>query len=156
MKKLIALALALILALSLTACFGGGNNNGSTADEANAPAVDTYDKDFTGLQKYINDRNSSATKSEIYYDILGADDGVRLVLNNNAYVELYDFSNASNEKAKEILADIEDDGKFRPLADATEMTAVITNSGKYVLAWDATRGYDYEKKVATEELIANW
>ena len=42
------------------------------------------------------------------------------------------------------------------MEDSTEMTAVITKSGKYVLAWDATRGFDYEKKVATEELKENW
>ena len=165
MKKLIALMMALVLALSLTACFGTNTDN-STADEANAAPVDTYEKDFTGLLKYINDRNGSATKSELYYDILGAKGGERLVLNNNAYVEVYDFSNiaedgasadsADPEKAQSVLAAVKENGKFTPLEDGTEMTAAITSSGKYLLAWDATRSYDYEGKVATDELIENW
>ena len=158
MKKLIAMIAVLALVLSLTACFGTGsvNNNGATADEANAADVSTYDKDFDGLQKYITDRNTSAVKAEIYYDILGANNGVRYVLNSNAFVEIYDFSNADNETAKAILADVKDDGKFSPMENSAEMTAIITDSGKFLLAWDATRSYDYTNKVATDELKSNW
>ena len=156
MKKIIALMLALMLALSLTACFGPVNNNGSTADEAKAADISTYDKDFEGLQKYITDRNPNSAKSELYYKLLGADNGVRFVFSNNPYVEVYDFSKADNDTAKDILADIKDDGKFKPIPDGTEMNAVITDSGKYVIAWDATRNYDYTGKIATDELKANW
>ena len=157
MKKIIALIAAVAMVLSLTGCFGfGGGNTGSTADQAKAADVSTSDKDFAGLQKYITDRNSNAVKNELYYDIVGAKNGVRLVLNGNAYVELYDFTGANNDTAKKILADIKDDGKFCPMEDGLEMTASITKSGNYVLAWDATRSYDYPKNVATEELIENW
>ena len=55
-----------------------------------------------------------------------------------------------------ILEDVKDDGKFKPMADGIEMTAVLTDSGKYVIAWDASRGYDYEKKIVTDDLKANW
>lgn len=155
MKKIIALVTALIMVLSLSACFGSTSGT-STADEANAADVSAYDKTFEGLQKYITDRNGSASKSEIYYEIVGAKDGVRYVLNNNAYVEIYDFTDADSDTAKAILADIRDDGTFQPVPDGTGMTAVITDSGSYVLAWDATRSYDYANKVATDELKANW
>lgn len=155
MKKIIALMLALMLALSLTACFGAPNSNGSTADQANKLDVSTYSKDFEGLQKYISDSNSNSAKSELYYELLGADNGVRFIFNNNPYVEVYDFSKADNDTAKAILADIKDDGKFKPLPDGIEMNGVITDSGKYVIAWDSARSYDYSK-VATDELKANW
>ena len=155
MKKMIALIAALALVLSLAACMGS-NNSGSTSDQAEAADVSTYDKDFDGLQKYITDRNSNAAKSELYYDILGADNGVRLVLNGNAYVEIYDFTNADNSIAESVLEDVKDDGKFTPMADGAEMTGTITKSGNYVLAWDASRSYDYAKNVATDELIENW
>lgn len=163
MKKMIALIMALLMVLSLTACFGAGNNSGSTADQADAADVSTYSKDFEGLQKYISDRNANAAKSELYYDFVGADNGVRFVFSNNPYVEVYDFSSAveatadsANATAQAILEDIKDDGKFTPIADGTEMTAVITDSGKYVIAWDASRSFDYAKNVATDELKANW
>lgn len=156
MKKIIVLAAALLMVLSLTGCFGTTPSNSSTADQANAADVSTYAKDFEGLQKYITDRNNNTTKQELYYEIVGADNAARIVLNGNSFVEIYDYSKANNDTAKAILEDIKDDGKFRPMEDSTEMTAVITKSGKYVLAWDATRGFDYEKKVATEELKENW
>lgn len=158
MKKLISLIAALVMVLSLTGCFGMGtaSNGSSTADQASAAEVDTYDKDFKGLQKYITDRNSKAKTSELYYDIVGAKNGIRIILNDNAYVEVYDYTDANSETAKAILADIKDDGKFNPMENSIDMTAVITDSGNYVLAWDATRSYDYAKNVATDELIANW
>lgn len=155
MKKLLAMIAALAMLLSLTACFGSTSGT-ATADEAQAADVSTYQKDFAGLQKYVTDRNSGAASADIFYDIIGADDGVRYVLNGNAYVEIYDFSSADSDIAKAILADIKDDGKFKPVEDGTEMTAVITDSGSYVLAWDATRSYDYDNKVATAELKSNW
>ncbi len=143
----------------LSACGGAQQNNNATSDQA-AP-VGTYSKDFAGLQKYITDRNGNAAKNDIYYSIMGAKDGVRYVLDGNSYVEIYDFSGVStadqaNKRAQEVLADIEDDGKITPIENGTQMTGVITKSGKFVLLWDATRGYDYDNKVATKELVENW
>lgn len=158
MKRIIAIIAALIItALSLTGCFGMGTNtaSGSTADQAEAADISTYSKDFEGLQKFITDRNT-AEKQEIYYGIVGAKEGVRYVFNKNAYIEIYDFTDTDSEKAKEIIYDIKDDGKFRPMEDGTVMTGVVTDSGNYVLAWDASRSYDYAGKVATDELKENW
>lgn len=166
MKKIIALVAVLALVLSLAGCFGTTQNADSTADEAKLEDIADYNKDYKGLLKYIADSNSGSTVQEIYYEMLGADKGARVIFNNNPYVEVYDFSSivddkatadsADPERAKEILEDIKDDGKFRPMEDGIEMTAVITESGKYVIAWDASRSFDYEKKVATEEVKANW
>ena len=129
MKKIIALVTALILVLSLAAC--GGNTGSSTADESAKADVSTYTKDFEGLQKYIADRNQNGTTAEIYYDILGADNGVRYVLNGNAYVEIYDFSKADNATAKAILEDVKDDGVFVFVSlDAVEVVEVAFQSVK--------------------------
>ena len=90
MKRFIALIAALIMVFSLAAC----SNGSSTADQAVASDISTYSADFAGLQKYISDRNSGTEKQEIYYSILGAKDGIRLVLSANnpcPYVEIYDF-----------------------------------------------------------------
>lgn len=160
MKKIIALIAAMALVLSLSACFmpNANNNSESTSDQANAADITSYDKDFDGLVKYINDRGSNYEKMDIYYDLIGADNGVRIVLNKNAFVEVYDFSGASanTAKAKDILNAVRENGKFKPIEDGAEMTAAITDSGKYVLAWDASRSFDYTGKVVTDELKENW
>ncbi len=164
MKKILALTLALVFVLSLAACGGGGTTSVSTADEVKP--LDSYSKDFDGLKSYLYDFNgvkryedkngNNRAVIDVYYDMLGADNGVRYVLNDNAYVEIYDFSKADNATAKAILEDVKDDGVFKPVPDGANLTAAITDSGKYVLAWDATRNYDYQKNVATDTVISNW
>ncbi|HBE14895.1 MAG TPA: hypothetical protein DCY72_01410 [Ruminococcaceae bacterium] len=159
MKKIIALLAAVALVLSLSACFmPNANNSESTSDQAKAADITSYDKDFNGLVKYITDSSSNYEKMDIYYDLLGADNGVRIVLNKNAFVEVYDFSGASanTAKAQEILNAVRENGKFKPIEDGAELTAAITDSGKYVLAWDASRSFDYTGKVVTDELKENW
>ena len=166
MKKIIALIAAVALVLSLSACFmpNANNNSDATSDQANAADITSYDKDFDGLVKYINDRGSNYEKMDIYYDLIGANNGVRIVLNKNAFVEVYDFSGAAGatadsanaSKAKDILNAVRENGKFKPIEDGVELTAAITDSGKYVLAWDASRNFDYTGKVVTDELKENW
>lgn len=166
MKKIIALIAAVALVLSLSACFmpNANNNSDSSSEQANAADVTSYDKDFDGLVKYITDRGSNYEKMDIYYDLLGADNGARIVLNKNAFVEVYDFSGVSSatadsanaSKAKDILNAVRENGKFKPIEDGAELTATITDSGKYVLAWDASRSFDYTGKVVTDELKENW
>lgn len=165
MKKIIALIAAVALVLSLSACFmPNANNSDSSSEQANAADVTSYDKDFDGLVKYITDRGSNYEKMDIYYDLLGADNGARIVLNKNAFVEVYDFSGVSSatadsanaSKAKDILNAVRENGKFKPIEDGAELTATITDSGKYVLAWDASRSFDYTGKVVTDELKENW
>ena len=169
MKKIIALITALVMVLSLTACMGGGTQTtGASSDQAGP--VSSYSKDFSGLKKYIADRNTGGSEADLYYTILGADNGKRYILNGNAYVEIYDFSSfksgstpdqatsdqAQARKAAEDFFGMIKDGKVKLLENAPDMTVVITNSGKYVLMWDETRGYDYAGSVATDELKKYW
>lgn len=167
MKKILALIAVTALVLSLSACFmPSSSSDSSTDDQANAADVSSYDKDFDGLVQYIKDRNSGCEEQEIYYDLLGAEKGVRLVLNKNAYVEIYDFSgvveknatsdSADAEKAQDIINQVRENDKFRAFEDGIDLTAAITESGRYIIAWDATRSYDYDKKVSTDELKENW
>ena len=174
MKKIIALITALVLVLSLTACMGGGTQtSGSSSDQAKP--IKEYSKDFDGLKKYIADYNAGGSEAELFYSILGADNGKRYILNGNAYVEIYDFSSYVNasatpdqatadqaakdgdkyESAKAFFAKIKD-GKVRLLENGTELSVMITNSGKYVLLYDETRGYDYARAVTSEDIKKYW
>jgi hypothetical protein len=171
MKKFLALALIVMMMLTLTGCFGIGSTASTepTVDPEQAPALSTYTKDFAGLQQYLIDRallpyadlsaatpdssDASAKRTAVYYDIIGADNGVRYNLGGTVFIELYDFSNAKNDTAKSVLADIKDDGAFYPIENYDKLTGVISASGKYVAVYNTKNQYDYAK--ITDEL-ANW
>lgn len=171
MKKLIAVLLAAMMIFALTGCVGGTSyqvKNATSDEEAKAIKASKYDKDFKGLQQYLLDKGYIYTKvenpndakdsvkltSEVYYDIIGANDGIRYYFSDQrTFVELYDFSGKQNDTAKKVLADIKDDGKFRAIDVGDELTGVISKSGKYVIIYNAANQYDYAK--ITDEL-ENW
>jgi hypothetical protein len=171
MKKLLALALIVTMMLTLTGCFGLGSTASTepTVDPEQAPDISTYTKDFAGLQQYLIDRailpyadlsaatpdssDSSAKRTAVYYDMLGADNGVRYLISGTVFVELYDFSNAKNDTAKSVLADIKDDGVFYAIENYDKLNGAISASGKFVVVYNPKNQYDYAK--ITDEL-ANW
>ena len=162
MKKLLAILMIVLLMLSLTGCFGIGttttaSTSSATSDEPTAEPTEplkqeAYVQSFKGLQQYLIDREliSKDQKSDVYYDILGAADGARYMLSNTAFIELYDFTDASSDTAKAVLADIKDDGKFYAIEGYSELTGVISKSGKYVAVYNDKNGYEYNK--ITDEL----
>ena len=165
MKKVLAILLAAAMMLALTGCFGGTTNaiqNATSDEEAKAVKADDFTKDFDGLQDYLltkgyiysADGNGTSLKTEVYYDVIGANDGVRYYfVDGKTFIEIYDFSGEQNETAKKVLADIEDDGKFKSIEAGDTLTGVISKSGKYVIVYNASNNYDYEK--ITDEL-ENW
>ena len=93
-------------------------------------------------------------KSDLYYEVVGAKNGVRYYFTDQkTYIEIYDFSGKSNSAAEKALDDIKDDGKFKPTDTSDNLTAVISDSGKYVIAYNESNKYDYDK--ITDEL-KNW
>ena len=93
-------------------------------------------------------------RTPVYYDLLGADYGIRYALTATAFVELYDFSTADNATAKAILADIKDDGKFTMVDGLDELTGVISKSGKYVIVYNEKNSYDDYAKITA--VLENW
>ena len=162
MKKILAILLAAAMMFALTGCIGGNSNaiqNATSDEEAKSVSADDFKKDFDGLQDYLlakgyifnKDGNGDSLTTEIYYDIIGANDGIRYYfVDKKTFVEIYDFSGEQNETAKKILADIEDDGKFKVIDAGDTLTGVISKSGKYVIAYNASNQYDYAK--ITDEL----
>lgn len=169
MKKLLAIMLAAMMIFALTGCGGSSYSiKDATKDEvAQEIKASDYKKDFDGLQQYLLDKgyifgklysndgkDSISLKSKVYYDIVGANNGIRYYFaNQNTFIEIYDFSGEQNDTAKKILADIKDDGKFRAVDGLDELNAVISKSGKYVIVYDPALSYDYAK--ITDEL-ENW
>lgn len=198
MKKIIALLLIAVLMVTLTGCFGKKSSS-STESATEPPALSTYTKDFWGLQQYLVDyslvpavklTNPTATASEatpaeaattateatsevrtsIYAELVGADQGARFLLNGSAFIEIYDFSNADNEIAKRILAEIKENSKkddskkdetastlvkgtFTVVDGLDELTGVISKSGKYVIAYNASNSYEYD---TITKVLENW
>ena len=156
MKKIIAVLLIIGLALSLTGCFGFGSTT-STEDTSTPLEISEYDKSFDGMLRYLTDYkfipSDSASRSTVYYDMFGADNGVRCVLSGKAFIEFYDFSKADSATADEVMADMKDDGKFYAVEGLSELTAVFSKSGRFAAVYDEKNSYDYAK--ITDEL-ENW
>ena len=152
MKKLFAIILAAALMLTLTGCLGRTGTSSTPTESPDAKEASAYEKSFDGLKKYLTDHAlvSSDAESEVYYDILGADNGVRYILSNTAFIELYDFSSADNDTASAVLADVADDGKLTSVAGLDEMAGVVSGSGKFLALYKAKNSYDYAK--ITDEL----
>lgn len=174
MKKLFAVLLIAALMFSLTGCFGAPNN--SSSDVTVTPhELDYYTKDFYGLQLYLVDHSlipyvdlanykpatngepatdaDSGVRTRVFYDLLGADNGIRYTVSGNVIIEIYDFSSASSELAKKSLADIKDDGKITVEGSSVQMTGVISQSGKYVILYNANHDYEYSK---ITDVLKNW
>ena len=173
-----------MLTLSLSGCFGSQQNN-QPATEAPAIGTYTKDfiglqqylidqgivpyADLSGLRKSTEDEKTAATtateaateatstsRTAVYYDMMGADDGIRYLLSGTAFIELYDFSSASGDTAKNILADIKDDGKFILADGLDEMTGLISASGKYVITYNAKNNIDSKILDKITEALKSW
>ena len=165
MKRLLAIILAAVLMLSLTACGAASNAiKHATSDEAAKEIKpDKFSKDFQGLQDYLlekgyiygKDGADNSLKSDIYYDIIGAKDGVRYTfIDGRSFVEFYDYSGELNDTAKKIIEDIKDDGKFQTVENLYNLTGVLSGSGKYVLAYNPSNANKIYEKIADE--MENW
>ena len=172
MKKLLAILLAGAMMFALTGCFGGSSykvKNATTDEEAADISAKDYKKDFDGLQQYLLDKGyiykflydenntekpRQAMTSEVYADVIGANDGIRYYFpDGKSFIEIYDYSGKQNDTAKEVLAEIKENGKFKPIEAGDELTGVVSESGKYLIIYNEKNKYDYEK--ITDEL-KNW
>ena len=174
MKKCFAILLIAALMFTLTGCFGKKSAESTEAATA-PPALETYAKDYFGLQQYLMDRSlipsvdlkkyNPATPNEpasddvegdrtaVYYTLLGADRGIRYTLGPNVFIEIYDFTNADNQTAADVLAKIKKDGTITVVEGQDELTGKISKSGKFVILYNAKAEADYDKITAALE---NW
>lgn len=157
MKRIISILLIIVFAaLLLTACAADPlyQKNEATADEAATEAeitvdINQYNKDFKGLQQYLLDceliwDDEKHPTTDLYPEILGAEDAIRYTLNNNAYIEFYSYSGEKNELAQKVFEQVESEGTFE-IAGLDALTGVISGSGSFLAVYDAKIKYDYDK-----------
>lgn len=174
MKRFFAILLLAALTLSLTGCFGKSN---SSAEEPSSepPALSTYAKDYFGLQQYLVDYGlvpevdlkkynpatpnepaedeSSGVRTKVYYDLVGADRGIRFNLNGAAFIEIYEYTNADNALAKQILADLKAEKKITVEGNPDELTGKVSKSGNFVILYNEKNSYDYDE---ITKVLENW
>lgn len=179
MKKILALLMIAAVMVSLAACSGTSNN--SESHEALVKHEMSYytSQGFYGLQCYLVDYEfvyyadmkpyqpatsseaspnetpdkTSGNRTAIYYELLGAAKGIRFMVSDSAFIELYDFTPdklTDQELAAKTLEDIRDDGKITVVEGMDALNGVISKSGNYVILYNSNNKYDYDK--ITDEL----
>ena len=143
-KKILALLIALVLALSLTACGVGSVSTVSstgtlTITEGKAdPAASDYANDIDGFIAYLKDCELIAGEAtDMSADFIGAVKGKQFcftLADATVVVELYEYDlNNLSEKAVSNLESVKTAGKLDILGKA--INAKINTEGKFVLIY---------------------
>ena len=163
-KRLLALGLCALLALSLAACgatseklptlaleaAGSGVESGQEQPEAVADA--DYEDNLAGLCQYM-EANYAVTgeAEEMEYGIIGAVNGVRYRFQFNGVtlqVEFYEFDlDNLGEQGQACLDSVRETGEFTMLDD--QVPAVLSDSGKYMMIY--TDANDSEENTAQRQ-----
>jgi hypothetical protein len=157
MKKILILALAVIMAGTMAAC-GMGDVGGATSESssktassqvASKPSSDSYDDSLAGLEKYLAANTAiSGNPTEMKADFIGAKSGAKYQTsfngNNNVTIELYEFDTTSiNPTAKEVLDSVKKSGAYSIMDQ--KVSAVLSDSGKYLMTYKDTGTSDQNK-----------
>lgn len=156
MKKILILALAVVMAGTMAAC-GMGDVGGASAPvssaaskaESSAISADSMDDNLSGLVKYLAANSVlSGNPEEMKADFIGAKSGVKYHFSyngkDNVTVELYEFDPNLNSKAKSVFDEIKAKGQFKMMSQ--EVPAVVSDNGKYLMVYKDTVVSDQNKK----------
>lgn len=154
MKKLIILALAVVMAGTMSACGMdvGGTPSGSAStasSQASKPNTDSYGDDLSGLEKYLTDNSViSGSPTKMQADFIGAKSGDKYQAsfngNNNVTVELYEFDPKNlNDTAKQVIESVKKDGVFSIMDQ--KVPAVLSTSEKYLMIYKDSNTADQNK-----------
>lgn len=152
MKRLIALLLTLLVVVSLSACTFGSRpleQKATQAQEDDTPDITKYKKDFAGMQKYLVDMELLPTgdgiKSETKAEVLGAQKGVRYILDAENFVEFYQIdTKATPDEAQKLYDTVKDGGTYDVLG-LSQLKGVVSDSGNFIMLYAASSKYDYSK-----------
>ncbi|WP_444658950.1 hypothetical protein ACRQV7_15650 [Caproiciproducens sp. R2] len=157
MKKILILALAVVMAGSLAACGMGDVGGTQSAPNASSQAAvssavgsDNMEDSLAGLEKYLSSNSAiSGTPAEMKADFIGAKKGAKYQFDyngkNNVTVELYEFDTGSlSGEASAVLDEVKAKNQFTIMNQT--VPAVISDSGKYIMIYKDTSGSDENKQ----------
>ncbi|MBW7572895.1 hypothetical protein [Caproiciproducens faecalis] len=156
MKKILILALAVVMAGSLAACgmgdVGGAQSAPSASSQTVSSAVgsDNMADNLDGLEKYLTANSAiSGTPTEMKADFIGAEKGAKYQFayngKNNVTVELYEFNTDSlSSEASAVLDEVKANSRFTIMNQT--VPAVISDSGKYIMIYKDTVDSDQNKQ----------
>ena len=164
MKKILIIALAVVMAATMAACGMGDVGSASSTPAATAssqvaskPSSDSYEDSLLGLEKYLAANSMiSGSATEMKADFIGADKGAKYVVSfngtNNVTVELYQFNTDKlSDTAKTVLDSIKKNGTYPIMGQ--EVAGTLSNSGKYLMVYKDTVTAD-TNKAHQKEVIA--
>ena len=149
-KKLLAVLLAALLCVSVTACANNSASStavatletSSTASEGEtAESTDKdpagYDDDIQGLCKYLEDcKVAAGEKVQMSYDVIGAENGYKYVYryaDSAVQLEVYAFPAELSETAKALQDAVRADGTFKVLDNT--VPGYLSNDGRFLLIY---------------------
>lgn len=161
MKKILILALAVVMAGTMAACgmgdVGGpsSSSQSSSSQQSSSSAVSSvdassYDDNLAGLEKYFAANSFiSGNPSDMQADFIGAVKGAKYQFGfngkDNVTVELYEFDPAGlNDTAKKVQNDVRSSGGFTIMDQ--KVPAVLSDSGKYLMIYKDTVTGDQNKQ----------
>ena len=167
MKRWLALAMAGVLVLALTACGAGDVGSkeymekkaaqSQTAAESSKGASSssqqqiTYEDNLSGLQAYMKAKGAvSEAPQTMQAKMIGAKAGVKYTYGYegkaNVMLELYEFDpNALEEKGKETIRSVKQNGKLKIMD--VEVPAILSKNEKYLMIYaDKETGEAHEKR----------
>ncbi len=141
LKKILAIMLVLVMAMSLTGCM---TNRGTTYTELTVseteknPDMGSYNNDFDGIVSYMRDSELIAGEGiEMSADFIGAKVGQKFAFTYSGQkitceIYEYDLDNLTAE-AQAIIDSVKTNGYFTSLD--SEVKAVVSNSGKFLMIY---------------------
>lgn len=166
-KKWIAVLLAMVLCLSLTACAGNQTTASAklevsqaaaegeeTAETVKDPAG--YDKDIQGLCKYLEDCGVTAgERVQMEYDVIGAENGYKYVYSYNdssVQLEVYEYAAEGLSAAAQTVVDsVKANGSFELLDK--QIPAQISADGRFMLIYTDDRAEKKDQNKAHKEHV---
>jgi hypothetical protein len=155
MKKLIILALAVVMAGTVAACgmdVGGtpsGSASSASSQAVSKPSTESYDDNLAGLEKYLSANSViSGNPTKMQADFIGAKSGDKYQAsfngNNNVTVELYEFDPSNlNDTAKQVIGSVKKSGSFNIMD--RDVPAVLSANEKYLMIYRDSNTADQNK-----------
>lgn len=145
MRKIMLCALALTMALALSAC-GAGDVGGSSvpqseksSSQSEPVAEGSYSSDLDGLasklefQGYLSNKENQ--KQKMRADLIGAKEGYKFT-KDSLVIELYEYDLSNlNDKAKKCIEEAKSTGNVTVLDSFGAVPATISDNQKYLMLY---------------------